>query len=510
MPIGTYPATSLAAARTAAIEARGAIEGGHDPRPIKADTFEAIATEYMAREGAKLRSHRARAQTLTRLVYPAIGSAPITEVRRTDVIRLLDRIEDTNGAVMADRALALVRRIMNWHASRSDDFRSPIVRGMARAGERERDRVMTDPELRAIWRTAASPFNRYVRFLLLTATRRNEAANARWAEIDASQGWVWTIPAERYKTGRDHVVPLSTAAIALIDRPPPPSRGSVGSSSYRAEAGWLFGQRITCFSRPTEALRAESGTTGWRLHDLRRTARSLMSRAGVAPDIAERCLGHVIGGVREGYDRWEYLEEKRRAFEALAAIVEGIVQPQPMRKSMYEPGWTTFYTAAMEMARRLGVSGGEAQNRLRQACRDEKIRSFKARLDGEDNKHLTILPMEFWTPLSPSDWRSREPDYDGLDKDGYTTEVMLNEDDFRRWLDQGKKPVASTGGKQSRIIAQLHQRFPVGVPDRAHCPRMPLQHDLVKADPSLAPLDLKTLAKATEAYNASLGNGRNG
>jgi integrase len=91
--------------------------------------------------------------------------------------------------------------------------------------------------------------------------------------------------------------------------------------------GYLFGHRIAGFSLHTEALREASGTSGWRLHDLRRTARSLMSRAGVAPDIAERCLGHVIPGVRGVYDRWEYLGEKRAAFEALAGLVEGITRP---------------------------------------------------------------------------------------------------------------------------------------------------------------------------------------
>ena len=66
---------------------------------------------------------------------------------------------------------------------------------------------------------------------------------------------------------------------------------------------------------------------GWTLHDLRRTARSLMSRAGVSADVAERCLGHVISGVRGTYDRHAYFDEKKRAFEGLAALVERIINP---------------------------------------------------------------------------------------------------------------------------------------------------------------------------------------
>jgi integrase len=72
---------------------------------------------------------------------------------------------------------------------------------------------------------------------------------------------------------------------------------------------------------------ATSCTQGWRLHDLRRTARSLMSRAGVNPDVAERCLGHAIGGVRGVYDRHKFVEEMRDAFEALATQIERIVHP---------------------------------------------------------------------------------------------------------------------------------------------------------------------------------------
>jgi integrase len=71
-----------------------------------------------------------------------------------------------------------------------------------------------------------------------------------------------------------------------------------------------------------------SGVTGWRLHDLRRTGRSLLSRAGITPDHAERCLGHVIGGIRGTYDRHEFYAEKKRAFDALAAQIERILDPQ--------------------------------------------------------------------------------------------------------------------------------------------------------------------------------------
>ena len=86
---------------------------------------------------------------------------------------------------------------------------------------------------------------------------------------------------------------------------------------------------ISGFSKFKEAFNRECGITGWTLHDLRRTGRSLMSRAGVDSDHAERCLGHVIAGVRGTYDRHAYYAEKKQAFEALASQIERIINPQP-------------------------------------------------------------------------------------------------------------------------------------------------------------------------------------
>ena len=84
---------------------------------------------------------------------------------------------------------------------------------------------------------------------------------------------------------------------------------------------------LSGFNDRKQALDKASGVSGWRLHDLRRTSRTLLSRAGISADHAERCLGHVIGGVRGVYDRFQYLDEKRHGFDALAALVERIVRP---------------------------------------------------------------------------------------------------------------------------------------------------------------------------------------
>jgi len=174
LTFGTYPATSLAGARSKADTAKAEIEAGNSPQPATSDSFKAICEEYLSRDAKRLRTKADRERVLNRLVYPAFGQRLISEIKRSEIVRFLDRIEDNSGPVAADRTLALIRKIMNWHSSRSDEFRSPIVMGMARTKpkERQRERVLSDDELRAVWLNAKSPFGAMVKFILLTGARR--------------------------------------------------------------------------------------------------------------------------------------------------------------------------------------------------------------------------------------------------------------------------------------------------------------------------------------------------
>ena len=181
--------------------------------------------------------------------------------------------------------------------------------------ERARDRVLSDDELRRVWKQAEANgvFGALIRFILLTAARRSEASELRWSEIRSG---VWTLAAERNKTKVDLVRPLSKAALMVL-----PDCG----------CEWVFavdGKPITAFSRFKEEFDKACGVSDYVLHDLRRTSRSLMSRAGVDADIAERCLGHAIPGVRSVYDRHEYYAEKARAYEALASQIDRIIRPR--------------------------------------------------------------------------------------------------------------------------------------------------------------------------------------
>src|SRR5262245_51065284 len=323
---------SLAAARKEAADALYRLKQGTDPAEAKtrareeqraalADKLEAVAAEFFRRRGAELRSAKDWQNDLARLVFPTLGNRPIASIRRKEITRLLDNVEDNNGKGQADTTLAIVRRIMNWHATRDDDFKSPIVRGMRRYKKPPRERVLKDEEIRAVWRAADSmqgPFGTFVHFLLLTAARSSEAAHLTWNEI---HGATWEMPASRHKTKVDLMRPLSAAALAVLGKVP-----RIAGSDYVFSAD---GRRLGGMSRRKKTIDAVSGVTGWTIHDLRRTARSLMSRAGVPSEHAERCLGHKIGGVEGTYDRHDYRQEMLIAYEKLATLINQIVDPQP-------------------------------------------------------------------------------------------------------------------------------------------------------------------------------------
>jgi hypothetical protein len=171
---------------------------------------------------------------------------------------------------------------------------------------------------------------------------------------------------------------------------------------------------------------------------------------------------------------------------------------------MIEPGWIGFYTAARELQKRNGGSLADAQRKLRQACEDGRIRSMKAPYDGEGERS-SIFPIVFWVRVAPSEWREREVDYDGPDKDGCQIEVMLSEDDVQHWLDQPAEQKANQRGKVPRIIVVLQKMyFPERVPEPGLCVRKELIDKLAKGDPPINVTD-KTLKKAIDQYNASIG-----
>jgi integrase len=303
------------------------LEDGDKPEGLTVSGLLDMFLERYVKKEAKLRSGADIEAKINRLVRPRIGSIGIYQIRRSHVVAMLDEIADENGAVQADRILAYVRKAFGWYATRDDEFSIPIIRGMSRTKSKEhaRKRILADDEIRDLWTALDSVpacCAAYVKTLLLTATRRSEAAYMHARELD---GDTWTIPGERYKTKVSHVVPLTAQARDVIGKVGKDTKFIFSNDGGETAISAFSDIKLTIDAEIAKVRVGKPPMQQWGFHDLRRTARSLMSPAKVPADHAERALGHVIGGVRETYDRHEYLDEKRAALEALAKVISDIL-----------------------------------------------------------------------------------------------------------------------------------------------------------------------------------------
>jgi integrase len=321
--LGSVDLMNIEEARERAREVIKRVQVGKSALEPKADTFaEAVAdwrTRHVERNG--LRTAREINRLLNSHILPAWGAREFVSIRRSDVARLLDEIEDGHGARQADYCLMIIRAVMNWCATRRDDYSPPIIKGMRRQSPnaQQRSRVLDDDEIRRIW-VACETMGNYgalIRMLLLTTQRLDKVLTMVWADIDADG--VWRIPnvskREKPHGGKLRLPQLAhdlLAAQAVLEGNPYvfAGRGQGHTNGH---------------SKNKARLDKASGVTDWVVHDLRRTGRSLLSRAGVRPDIAERVLGHVQLGVAKVYDRHAYFDEKAAALAKLAALVERIV-----------------------------------------------------------------------------------------------------------------------------------------------------------------------------------------
>jgi integrase len=324
--IGNTDTIGIDEARDLAREAIRRIKVGKraiEPPPDKPDAFSAVAENWIKRHVAskKLRSQFEIERVLKKYVFPFWKDRDFISIKRSDVASLLDHIEDNHGARQADAVLAVIRNIANWFASRDDNYVSPFVRGMSRHKAGARKRILDDDELRAIWKAAETdgPFGAVVRLLLLTGQRREKVATMKWADV--ADG-IWTIATAEREKGNAGTLRLPPLAIEIINAQPRLAGNDFVFPGRRGDGGGLnFSQSKRPFEAKLPAM------PRWTLHDLRRTARSLMSRAEVRPDVAERVLGHAIIGVEGVYDRHAYFEEKATALAKLAHLIDTIVNP---------------------------------------------------------------------------------------------------------------------------------------------------------------------------------------
>ena len=326
--IGPWPSVEVDEARIAAESVKRQVREGVDPAAEKRaakrqadipETFADTVAEFMKRHASRNKSAKETERIFRVYVLPRWGKRSLDDIRRRDVIQLLDQIADENGVVMADHVLAQVRKLFNWCVERDLLDHTPIVRGMRRSNprQRQRERWLRDDEIKAVWSAADTlgyPFGTFVKLLLVTGQRREEVSSMRWDEI---RGDLWVIPGPKTKNGKEHEVPLSPLAMEIIQGIPKVDDYFFSSGRSRS------GKPVSGHSKAKvrlDALIAKSlpegrGFPHWTFHDLRRTVRTHMSALGISREIAEKVLNHTDSSINAVYDRHAYAPEKRKALE---------------------------------------------------------------------------------------------------------------------------------------------------------------------------------------------------
>lgn len=332
-----YPQMSLVDAREAARETILRAARGEDPAGEKQEikgsaTVKALAAAYVERHAkVRKRSWRKDEQALAKDVLPTWGARKACDIKKKDVIALVEAKMKDGSPIQANRLLALVRKMYNWGMEVDLVDANPCLMVKRPALETKRDRVLSEAELRALW-AAIEDYGGVItpifKLRLLTAQRGGEIATMRWEDLDLDAGW-WTIPAERSKNKLSHRVPLSPPVLGILR--------DLRDRRDGKDGGWVFrgkriGQPFKHFGEPTRVLRERSGVA-FNPHDLRRTAASYMTGEPLEiPRLdVSKILNHVETGVTGIYDRHSYDPQKRRALDAWAKHLLKIVRRANLR-----------------------------------------------------------------------------------------------------------------------------------------------------------------------------------
>ena len=314
--IGPTATMTLDEARRRARKVLVAVDDGRNPGAEKETAraasrliFAAVATDFLGACRIKPKSLYEYGHYLKKLWKP-LHKLPLAAISRQVVASHLRTIATDNGAVTANRARSTLSSMFAWAIGEGLCESNPVI-GTNVQEEKPRERVLTDPELAAIWKAVPDDnYGRIIKLLMLTGQRRDEIGALRWSEIDTDAKLI-ALSSTRTKNGREHQFPLSGEALAILS----------GCVRHR---DLLFGvgpNGFAAWSRKKLALDKVCNIKAWTVHDLRRTAATRMADLGVQPHIIEAVLNHISGhkaGVAGVYNRSTYAAEKRDALERWA------------------------------------------------------------------------------------------------------------------------------------------------------------------------------------------------
>ena len=344
--LGAYPVMTLGEAREAARQALGTLMAGQNPKSLaetkrraaeaaareaETNTFAAVANAFARQYLPRIKSAKLYEAYLRDKLIPALGTRPVAEIKRREIIGLLERVAAESGNSTAHQTLAVLRKVMNWALSRDlpgyeSNPASAVPVGDVLGKKQSRDRLLSDAELAAIWPAidaVGAPIATVYRLLLLTGARLREIAEAKWEDLDLAAATL-TVPAERSKTGDALLIPLSPQAVELFREMP----RLVGPYIFSTTGGRA---PVQTFSRAKSKLDSAVAKPipAFVTHDFRRCVRSGLGRLGVPSVVAELCLGHKQRGIIGVYDRHSYFDEKRDALRKWEAHLLKIVAPEP-------------------------------------------------------------------------------------------------------------------------------------------------------------------------------------
>ena len=328
LSLGTYPGTSLATARTKAIEARGRVEAGEDPRcstkPKMHDgpmTVGDLVEVYIAKKKG-IKTCRELGRRLRADAVPVIGTVKLADLHRRDIHRVLDPILERSAPVASAKAFGDLRAMLRWAVERGYIDHDPML-GMKVKKAKPRERFLDEDEIAALWLAWPTALQADVvlalKLALVTGQRIGEVTGITLDEIDLAKG-VWNLPASRTKNGSAHTVPLSDMALDLIAEARRTERG-----------GRLFNLNTQRLANFLAQRRGRLPVQDWSAHDLRRSVCTHLAMLGISPLIIGAVVNHrqvTKGGVTLGvYVQYDYAKEKREALDMwadrLAAIVSG-------------------------------------------------------------------------------------------------------------------------------------------------------------------------------------------
>ena len=339
MTLGVYPEMTLEKAHSAHAKAREQLIKGIDPNVLLiqsniehrgSPTVSQMVKEYVEKWAIpRKRTWKEDARMLSKDVIPQFGKRKAKDIKRRDIVLLMDGIVDRGSPITANRTLRVIKKMFSFAVKRGMLDASPCMEIDPPAKENQRERVLNEDEIKMFWlglgKAKMSDATRLVlKLLLITAQRKGEVSQAEWSEIDLKNGW-WTIPKERSKNERIHRVPLSPMAIDIFQQ----------AKVHLRESKWVFpsskGQPITPRSI-SRAIRNNSGGISsdspkhtppyndffkiahFTPHDLRRTATSMMTSLGISEYDVSKVLNHTIQTVtNKHYNHYSYDKEKQKA-----------------------------------------------------------------------------------------------------------------------------------------------------------------------------------------------------